>query len=128
MSYILEALKKAEERRSRSARVPTLSTTHRAPAAARHARWPWVAVALIVICAAPVAWMLRPNTPSTTAIPQPPRRDAVIPPPAAATRTAPAAVPPAETAVVGGASSRAGASLRASARARTADDRGHDDD
>ncbi len=62
MSYILDALKKAEQRRQRSARVPTLATLHRAPPVAGRRIWLWVAAPLILVVAAgALAWLFRPT-------------------------------------------------------------------
>ena len=52
MSYILDALRKAEQKRQLAAKVPTLATIHRQPVAVRPPirlrLWPWVAGAVIV--------------------------------------------------------------------------------
>jgi len=87
MSYILDALKKAEQTRHRAARVPTLATVHRAPAASRRRLWPWiVAAAMILANASALAWLLRPTHTISTP-----------PPPTSTTSQAPAspAAPPA---------------------------------
>ena len=53
MSYILDALRKAEQKRQLAAKVPTLATIHRQPVAVRPPirlrLWPWVAGAVIVV-------------------------------------------------------------------------------
>ncbi len=73
MSYILDALKKAEQKRQLSAKVPTLATVHRKPAPARSATpfkiWPWIAGAVIVANAGIAGWLLLPTgTSSTTSL------------------------------------------------------------
>src|ERR1700675_1127463 len=64
MSYILDALKKAEQKRQLAAKVPTLATIHRQPAAVRPPirmrLWPWVAGAVIVVNAGVATWLLLP--------------------------------------------------------------------
>lgn len=47
MSYILDALKKAERDRRR-AHVPSLATMHSVPAE-RRTRWPWIVGALVTV-------------------------------------------------------------------------------
>ena len=60
MSYILDALKKADRDRHPAA-VPTLATVHRAPAPSRRRRlWPWIAGAVIVANLGVWLWLLRP--------------------------------------------------------------------
>src|SRR5262247_4226463 len=61
MSYILDALKKADRNRNPVA-VPTLGTVHRAPEAARRRprHWPWIVAAVIVVNAGVWIWLLRP--------------------------------------------------------------------
>ena len=63
MSYILDALKKADQKRHLGAQIPTLSTVHRRPTPAASGRriWPWIAGALILANAAALAWLLRPT-------------------------------------------------------------------
>lgn len=108
MSYILDALKKAEQVRQRAARVPTLATVHRTPAAPtpRRPLWPWIAGGLLVLNTVVLGWLLlkpspRPAPPSqsgsarvTSAVPTDsgalPLAPAPEPPRAA---SAPAAVP-----------------------------------
>src|SRR5262249_57266659 len=59
VSYILDALRKAEQRRRRPARVPTLATVHRPRATER--RWPWIAAAALVrVNVAVLTLLLRP--------------------------------------------------------------------
>ncbi len=61
MSYILDALKKADRDRHPMA-VPTPATVHRTPAPASRRRrlWPWVAGAVIVVNVGVWLWLLRP--------------------------------------------------------------------
>jgi general secretion pathway protein B len=61
MSYILDALKKAERDRH-PAVVPTPETVHRTPAppAQRRRLWPWIAGAVIVVNVGVWLWLLRP--------------------------------------------------------------------
>lgn len=76
MSYILDALKKADRNR-RAVAVPTLGTMHRASEPARRrTRWAWIAAALIAVNAGVWIWLLRPVGPakdfrSTAATPAP---------------------------------------------------------
>src|SRR5262249_45100561 len=103
VSYILDALRKAEQRRRRPARVPTLATVHRARATDR--RWPWIAAAaLVVVNVAVLAWLLRP-APSTreltAAAPSAPVAPPIPPPPAAPAAPPAARAPPAPGAPAG---------------------------
>lgn len=60
MSYILDALKKADRDRHPVA-VPTLATVHRTPAPSRRRLlWPWIAGAVIVVNVGVWLWLLRP--------------------------------------------------------------------
>jgi general secretion pathway protein B len=60
MSYILDALKKADRDRHPVA-VPTLATAHRTPASSRRRLlWPWIVGAVIVVNAGVWLWLLRP--------------------------------------------------------------------
>jgi general secretion pathway protein B len=60
MSYILDALKKADRDRH-SVGVPTLATVHRTPAPSRRRLlWPWIAGAVIVVNVGVWLWLLRP--------------------------------------------------------------------
>lgn len=61
MSYILDALKKAERDRH-PAVVPTPATVHRTPVppARRRRLWPWIAGAVIVVNVGVWLWLLRP--------------------------------------------------------------------
>ena len=62
MSYILDALKKADQDRHPVA-VPTPATVHRTPAPPSRHRllWPWIAGAVIVVNVGVWLWMLRPS-------------------------------------------------------------------
>jgi general secretion pathway protein B len=60
MSYILDALKKAERERH-AARIPTLETVHRAPWERRRPQWMWIGAAVVVVNAALLIWFLRPE-------------------------------------------------------------------
>src|SRR5215475_5491931 len=85
MSYILDALKKAERDRH-IAQVPTLATVHRPPAPAPTYRWVWVVAPIVVLNLAALAWFLWP---ATTPSPEP-----------AVVAVAPAATPAPPTAAV----------------------------
>src|SRR5215207_9587894 len=71
MSYILDALRKAEQKRQLAAKVPTLATIHRQPVPGgspiRTRVWLWVAGAAIVVNAGIVMWLLLPAGPKPTA-------------------------------------------------------------
>lgn len=62
MSFILDALKKAERER-RSAAVPTPATVHRTPAppSRRRRLWPLIAGAVVVVNVGVWLWLLRPS-------------------------------------------------------------------
>jgi len=62
MSYILDALKKAEQKRHLASKVPTLATVHRAPASTDPGRrlWPWIAGGMILVNGAALVWLLSP--------------------------------------------------------------------
>lgn len=63
MSYILDALKKADRDRHLVG-VPTLATVHRTPAPSRRRLlWPWIAGAVIVVNAGVWLWLLHPAPP-----------------------------------------------------------------
>jgi len=61
MSFILDALKKADRDRHQAA-VPTLTTVHRMPAppSRRRRLWPWIAGAVMVANVGVWLWLLRP--------------------------------------------------------------------
>ena len=91
MSYILDALKKADRDRHPVA-VPTLATVHRTPAPLRRRLlWPWIAAAVIVVNAVVWLWLLRP-TPSVPdgALVSMTRAPATSPAPATPVQAAPA--------------------------------------
>ena len=83
MSYILDALRKAERDRG-LAKVPTLATVHQPAVRARRRLWPWIAGAVVVANAAALAWLM-----GSTRAPEPSAR-----PGQELTRSAPAAVTP----------------------------------
>ena len=61
MSYILDALKRAERERH-VAKIPTLHTVHGTPAERRRPQWIWIgAAAALVPAALLVIWFLRPE-------------------------------------------------------------------
>jgi general secretion pathway protein B len=60
MSYILDALKKAERERH-AARIPTLETVHRTPWERRRPQWLWIGAAVVLVNAALLVWLLRPE-------------------------------------------------------------------
>src|SRR5262245_48879194 len=94
MSYILDALKKAEQQRQRE-KVPTLATVHTAPVTPPRQYWPWVAAGVLLVNALVLVWFffLRPTP--TAVVETPPPIATVPPPPTAAVIPAPA--PPAST-------------------------------
>ncbi len=61
MSYILDALKKADRDRQPAA-VPTPTTAHRTPEPPSRNRplWPWIAGVVIVVNVGALLWLLRP--------------------------------------------------------------------
>lgn len=91
MSYILDALKKAEQERDLG-RVPRLETVHdNTPRPARV--WPWLSAGILLINAAALLWWLRPGM---SPEPARPARQAQVPAavaPAPMVTTAPAALP-----------------------------------
>lgn len=82
MSYILDALKKAERDRRR-AHVPSLATMHSVPAE-RRTRWPWVVGGLVTVNVIGFAalFMLRPGAPPAMPAGAPPAIPAIAAPPA----------------------------------------------
>lgn len=83
MSYILDALKKAERERHQ-ARIPTLQTVHRKPAPPAPRRlWPWVTLAVVLANAGVVIWLLRPAPTVLTPPPAVPSEQVASSPPAA---------------------------------------------
>jgi len=105
MSYILDALKKAEQERL-LAKVPSLATVHRPPTARGRRLWPWIAGVVIVVNAGVLIWLLRPVTvirpespaESSQASPGTSAQPAPVPPLDPVTRGSPAAMPPAPAA------------------------------
>ena len=107
MSYILDALKKAERERQ-FAKIPTVNTVHRGTWDRRRPIWLWIAGAAVLANAALLIWLLRPepgrvketspspvaSAPMTPGVPEKP--PAVIDRPAAVNQASKAAV--AETA------------------------------
>jgi general secretion pathway protein B len=79
VSYILDALRKAERERQ-VATVPTLATVHQPAKAAPHRLWPWIVGAVVVANAAALAWLM-----GSTRTP-----DLSIPPGLESARSAPA--------------------------------------
>ena len=69
MSYILDALKKAERERDIQ-KVPTLMTTHRPDI--KHSKRPWVILGALAICAGASIWLLM-LLQRTVNAPEPPR-------------------------------------------------------
>jgi hypothetical protein len=97
MSYILDALRKAEQKRQLAAKVPTLATIHRQPVTVRppirlRPFWPWVAGAVIVVNAGILTWLLFPVGMRPTASPD--RRGSLSAPGTAAPGAAVPAPPP----------------------------------
>jgi general secretion pathway protein B len=69
MSYILDALKKAERDRP-AATVPTIETVHQAPPAApARPLWPWVAAVVVLVNAGALIWLMRTGPMRSTGIP-----------------------------------------------------------
>lgn len=65
MSYILDALKKAERERQ-LARVPTLETVHVPGPSPRRQLWPWVVAGALLANVAILIVLLRPSPPSVS--------------------------------------------------------------
>jgi|SRR5262245_23183783 len=60
MSYILDALKKAERERQ-FAKIPTVNTVHRSSWDRRRPIWLWIAAAAVLANAALLIWLFRPD-------------------------------------------------------------------
>lgn len=104
MSYILDALRKAERERQ-VATVPTLATVHQPAKAAPHRLWPWIVGAVVVANAAALAWLMGSTRTPDLSIPPGPEsaRSApavTTPPPAASPRLEADIRPPTAAAVV----------------------------
>src|SRR5262249_29239191 len=68
MSYILDALKKAERERH-LAKVPTVNTVHRISWDRQRPVWLWIAAAAVLVNVALLVWLLRPEpAPETGAV------------------------------------------------------------
>ena len=69
MSYILDALKKAERDRH-PITAPTLETVHQpAPAGPARPLWPWVAAVVVLVNAGALIWLMRAGPMRSTEIP-----------------------------------------------------------
>lgn len=103
MSFILDALKRADAERERG-RVPGLHSQTPLPTAtaavrpARPSRWGWL-VGLLVLLVATLAWWLWPSRRDTATIPAPPVASAPAPAPAAEPTPPTTAVAPASAEV-----------------------------
>jgi general secretion pathway protein B len=108
MSYILDALRRADSERERGS-VPTLHTqpaladlADEAAATARSRRWIWgtAATGLLLLGAAALLWLLRENSPPNPAPPIPVAEKPLSPQPAAAVRMPPQRLPAPEPAAI----------------------------
>src|SRR5262245_33875028 len=77
MSYILDALKKAERERQ-FAKIPTVNTVHRSSWDRRRPIWLWIAGAAVLANAAILIWLLRPEPAREQATPPAPVASAPI--------------------------------------------------
>jgi general secretion pathway protein B len=68
MSYILDALKKAERDRP-AAKVPTLKTVHQPPAGPARRLWPWFGAVVVLVNAGVLIWLMRSAPMPSTGIP-----------------------------------------------------------
>ena len=75
MSYILDALKKAERERH-LAKIPTVNTVHRISWDRRRPIWLWIAGAAVLANAAVLIWLLRPEPAREKGTPSPPAASA----------------------------------------------------
>ena len=86
MSYILEALRKSERERALG-QVPSLDTVHDRTRPTRSLPWAVAAIAVVLLLAVVVFWLLRdagPTAPTTVEVPpSPPTTEAQVPSPAA---------------------------------------------
>jgi len=71
MSYILDALKKAERERH-LAKIPTVNTVHRISWDRRRPIWLWIAGAAVLANVAVLIWLLRPEPARDKGTPSPP--------------------------------------------------------
>jgi len=100
VSYILDALKKAERQRH-TARVPTLGTVHVEVTGRRRAHWPWVVIGAVVALNLVVLLFLMRRSPESLLVPDtntpvpPTSQNAAIPTPAPAKEESPSVVSPA---------------------------------
>lgn len=104
MSYILDAIKKADKKR-KLGEVPDVSTIHEAPATEpRRFGWLYGVAALLFVNAGGLAWWLWVATPAQEAAVQTPEIPAAVtgqqPPPSPSPQTAAVQPPPAAPAVV----------------------------
>ena len=107
MSYILDALKKAERDR-RPATVPTLETVHQpAPAGPARPLWPWVAAVVVLVNAGALIWLMRTGPMRSTEIPASPPVPPVASAPARVPEKAVPARPPDPTSRVSPSETRA---------------------
>lgn len=95
MSYILEALRKAERERSLG-QTPDLRTLHNAPVALRRRLWPWLLTVALLLNVAVLALLWLPGRESALTVPAPAASapPAVITPPVPVPAPAPVAVLP----------------------------------
>src|SRR5215475_11310365 len=80
MSYILDALKKAERERQ-FAKIPTVNTVHRSSWDRRRPIWLWIAGAAVLANAAVLIWLLRPEPAREKGTPPVPVASAPMTPP-----------------------------------------------
>ena len=59
MSYILDALKRAERERQLAA-VPSIETVHLSPPISARRVWPWLGAAVVIVNVSTLLWLLRP--------------------------------------------------------------------
>src|SRR5215471_13505663 len=90
MSYILDALKKAERERHQT-KIPTLQTVHRKPWQPRRGHWLWIVVVVVALVnVGLLIWLLRPAPLYEKPVTPPATTASAKTPPATATPTAPA--------------------------------------
>ena len=93
MSYILEALRKSERERALG-QVPSLDTVHDQARPPRSLPWAVIAIALVLLLAVVVFWLLRDTGPTASGIVEAPP-----PPTTTEAQLQPPALPPAPPAV-----------------------------